>query len=132
MSCAMATSTTLTPPCLPAAIVFGATGAIGSAVTRALLVRRPRGEVYARSRSADHQPPPGAVPFRFDVPLEPSIAAVARTFPVPELVFVTTGLLHQGCSGIERIRQIEVRAFEKVQKAMQRISAERDFAHPTD
>lgn len=96
----MANRTASGSPRAPAAIVFGASGAIGGAVTRALLARRQAGDVHAGSRSADSALPREAVPFRFDLTLEASIAAAARTFPAPELVFVATGFLHEEASGI--------------------------------
>lgn len=73
------------------ALVFGASGGIGGALT-AILQAHPRvGSVRAASRSA-------TMPWKFSLDDEDSIAAVAAAASADgplDLVFVATGLLHE-------------------------------------
>jgi len=86
------------------AVVFGASGGIGAALTQAVTADPRCGEVWAGSRSGT-----GAQGkrrnVRFDLQDEDSIAAAAGLIgeggPV-HLVLVTTGLLHTGHFGPER------------------------------
>lgn len=82
------------------AVVFGASGGIGRALVERLLDDPRYGEVHAGLRG-DGPVPAGAVPFRFDLSDEESIAAAAACLPQePALVIVATGLLHDPASGI--------------------------------
>ena len=82
------------------AVVFGASGGIGRALVERLLKDPRYGEVHAGLRG-DGPVPAGAVPFRFDLSDEESIAAAAACLPQePALVIVATGLLHDPASGV--------------------------------
>ncbi|MFC0589082.1 SDR family NAD(P)-dependent oxidoreductase [Novosphingobium aquiterrae] len=83
-----------------AAIVFGATGAIGRAVTARLLEERTFARVFAASRSGTTDLA-GAVPLWFDLADEASIAAALRKIELPlHHVFVATGMLHNDACGV--------------------------------
>ncbi len=83
------------------AVVFGAGGAIGRALTARLLAGGRFAEVYAGQRRADMASLPGAIPFAFELTDEASIAAVAEQVSAPlRLVIVATGLLHDHQRGI--------------------------------
>jgi NAD(P)-dependent dehydrogenase (short-subunit alcohol dehydrogenase family) len=83
-----------------AAVVFGASGAIGAALVRRLLEGGRYESVHAGARDPARVPR-GAVPFRFDLEDEGSIAAAARSFPdAPALVIAATGLLHDDEAGV--------------------------------
>lgn len=89
----------MAPP-LPSAIVFGAGGAIGSAMTARLLASGRYGAVHAGVRG-DAAVPEGARCFRFDAMDEPSIVAAVADLPEPPaLVVVATGLLHDEARAI--------------------------------
>ncbi|MFV0622415.1 SDR family NAD(P)-dependent oxidoreductase [Sphingomonas sp. ac-8] len=81
-----------------AAVIIGASGAIGAALEAALVDEGAYGRVwgFARSRTgADH----------LDVLDEPSIAAAAARVaagPAPTLIVIATGLLHEGDQMPER------------------------------
>lgn len=71
------------------AVVIGATGGVGGAVTRALAASGRFAGIHALSRSGTG----------FDLEDEASIAAAAARVadgPAPSLVFVATGVLHHG------------------------------------
>jgi len=77
------------------AIVFGASGGIGAAFTRALAVDPRCAEVFAASRSG--AAPDGAAALRFDLGEEASIEAAfdaATGDGALHLVLVATGVLH--------------------------------------
>lgn len=83
------------------AAVFGASGAIGRALVERLARVELYDRVYAGSRAPGEGLQPSVVPFRFDLADEPSIAQAASRFaPAPDLVLVTTGLLHDAARGI--------------------------------
>ena len=83
------------------AIIFGASGGIGRALTQALIASGTYDRVWAGSRAAAALPAalPGASPFAFSLTDEASIAAAAQTIgdhgPV-HLVIIATGILHDG------------------------------------
>lgn len=79
----------MTMPPEHSAVVIGATGGLGRAVTRALAASGRFAAVHALSRSETG----------FDLEDEPAIAAAAARVadgPAPALVFVATGVLHHG------------------------------------
>lgn len=81
------------------AVIFGARGAIGSAVAERLVHDGCHDGVYAGGRvSPDKRP--GLVPFAFDLADEASIETATRRFqPLPVLTLVATGMLHDVASG---------------------------------
>ncbi|WP_309623566.1 SDR family NAD(P)-dependent oxidoreductase [Novosphingobium sp.] len=82
------------------AVVFGASGAIGGALTTRLLAQGTYSHVHAGSRAGDTAPD-GAVPFRFALDDEASITAALNALAAPPtLVIVATGLLHDAAAGI--------------------------------
>lgn len=89
-----------TPPTTRAAVVFGASGAIGRAVVERLLAAGTFAAVHAGSRRAVPLPT-GAAPFRFDLADEASLAAALSALPAaPDTVLIATGLLHDAAGGI--------------------------------
>lgn len=81
------------------AVVIGASGGIGQALTQAIVLRGRHARVHALSRSAAAAPIPGTVPGRLDLEDEPSISAAASQLaqgPRPELVLIASGVLHGG------------------------------------
>ncbi len=83
------------------AMVFGAGGAIGRALTARLLASGRFAQVHAGQRRADAACLPGAVPFAFTLTDEATIAgAVAQVAAPLRLVIVATGLLHDEGRGI--------------------------------
>lgn len=79
------------------AVVIGASGGIGAAVTRRLVAGGAFARVYALSRGGGAVA--GAEAGRLDLEDEASIAAAAARIaegPAPRLVFVATGVLHDG------------------------------------
>lgn len=101
----------------PAAAVFGASGAIGRAVTERLLASGHFGTVHAGSRS-QFGLPQGARPFRFDLEDEESIVGAVAGFETPPaFVLVATGLLHDPARGIapeKTLRAIDPAAMARV------------------
>ena len=86
---------------LPSAIVFGASGAIGRALAGGISASGRYGAIYAGSRNACNGLPTEAIPFRFDLRDEPSIARVAAQLDSPPaLVIIATGALHDAAHGI--------------------------------
>jgi NAD(P)-dependent dehydrogenase (short-subunit alcohol dehydrogenase family) len=84
------------------AVVIGASGGIGSAVT-ALLAADPRFDtVHAFARQDLVAKAQGVQTGRIDITDEASIADAAEKVTAPRLVFVATGLLHQGDQGPEK------------------------------
>lgn len=86
----------MTPAKAPSsAIVFGASGAIGRALTARLLAKDEHAAVYAGVRDMDADLPQGAVPLQFALDDEVAIAAALDAVTEPlDLVIVATGLLH--------------------------------------
>ncbi len=83
------------------AMVFGASGAIGGALVRALAASGQHSAVYAGGRRIRDGLPDGVLPFSFDFADEASIAAaVARLDAPPALVIVASGLLTDAARGI--------------------------------
>ena len=83
------------------AVVFGASGSIGSALVRQLAASGQYGTVYAGARGPLLDLPKGAAAFQFDLTDEETIAAAARSFAAPPaLVIVATGTLHDPSRGI--------------------------------
>lgn len=79
------------------AVVIGASGGIGAAVTRRLVRDRRFDRVHALSRTGAAIE--GAVAGRIDLESEVSIAEAAERIvqgPAPALIFVATGVLHDG------------------------------------
>lgn len=84
------------------AVVVGASGGIGRAVAQALVRRRSFAAVHALSRS-DAVPLPGVIPGRIELDDETAIASAFDAIEGDiDLVFVATGLLHDGGQGPER------------------------------
>ncbi len=84
----------------PGAVVFGARGGIGAALVAALAGSGCYAQVFAGARQPLADPPPGVVPFAFDLLDEASIAGAAaqigETAQAPiTMVIVATGLLHR-------------------------------------
>jgi len=83
------------------AVVFGANGAIASALISMLCDRPEMEAVYAGSRAPAGPLPNKALPFAFDLLDEASIAQAAATIAVDgplDLEIVATGVLHEGAS----------------------------------
>jgi len=104
--------TTATPAPNATAIVFGASGGIGSALVAALSQVPRYAEVIAFSRSGPHP---------FDLTDEPSIAAAAasvahRAHPIRIIIDATGALADDGCIAEKSWRQLEplnmARAFQ--------------------
>lgn len=81
------------------AIVFGAGGAIGRAITKALVATGRYSAVLGGTRNAASILPAGVTGFTFDLTNEASIASAVEDFAsqgfnAPELVIVATGMLH--------------------------------------
>ncbi len=83
------------------AVVFGASGSIGSALVRQLADSGQFGIIYAGARGPLLDLPTGAAAFQFDLTDEVTIAAAARSFAAPPtLVIVASGILHDPSRGI--------------------------------
>ncbi|MGB7654908.1 MAG: SDR family NAD(P)-dependent oxidoreductase [Novosphingobium sp.] len=83
------------------AIVFGASGAIGRALTARLMTKGEHTAVYAAVRDTGADLPRGAVPLRFTLDDEAAISAALDAVSEPlDLVIVATGLLHDPARGI--------------------------------
>ena len=81
------------------AVVFGANGGLGRAFLSALSDDPRCAVVYAGCRGPTAEQPSKAVPFRFDLEDEASVAAAAQACTADgkvHLVIVATGLLHEG------------------------------------
>lgn len=107
------------PPDTPgAAVVFGANGALGHALTARLVASGRHAVVHAGSRSDHLELPPEARPFRFDLHDDASIAAAVAGIEEPlDLVIVATGLLHDHSRSIapeKSWRQIDGAAMAEV------------------
>lgn len=100
------------------AVIFGAAGAIGSALVERIAASGRFAEIYAGSRHGNAEVPTGVHRFRFDLENEPSIAAAAEAIAVPPaLVFVATGVLHHLAAGVQpekALRQLDARAMAQV------------------
>jgi NAD(P)-dependent dehydrogenase (short-subunit alcohol dehydrogenase family) len=83
------------------AIVFGASGAIGRALTARLVANGEHAKVYAGVRNTSAELPRGAVPLHFALDDEEAIAAALGAVAEPlDMVIVATGLLHDPARGI--------------------------------
>lgn len=83
------------------AIVFGASGGIGSALVNRLAASGRYSSVHAGSRGRLAGLPDTVDQFRFDLADEASIKLAAKNLPKPvELVLVATGLLHDSARAI--------------------------------
>ncbi|UYY77993.1 SDR family NAD(P)-dependent oxidoreductase [Sphingomonas sp. R1] len=79
------------------AVIFGASGGMGAAVAERLAQDPAIERLYLGSRQPAPQTDARLVPFPFDLTDEASIAAAAAHVEGPvDLVFVATGVLHQG------------------------------------
>lgn len=100
------------------AIVFGAGGGVGGALVERLAACRRYTRLYAGSRRADLACPAPARPFTFDLCDEASIRIASRSLEgEPELVLVSTGVLHDTSHGIQpekTLRRIEPAAMARV------------------
>lgn len=93
-ACSMASSPT-------SAIIFGAGGAIGGAITKELVQSTRFDTVYAGMRRATDPVPEGAEAFVFDLSDEESIAAACAGLAAPPtMTMVATGRLHNAERGI--------------------------------
>lgn len=82
------------------AVVFGS-GGIGKALVEQLAASGRYARIYAGSRQGSATKPTGVSSFTFDLADENSIAsAVAGMAEVPELVLVTSGVLHDPAQAI--------------------------------
>ena len=108
----MSTST----PVPPSAIVFGASGSVGRALTEQLLAEGRFGEVIAAVRG-EAAVPQGARRAGFDLDDEASILAAFEQATGPlALVVVATGMLHDQDSGIfpeKTVRSLDAAAMAK-------------------
>ncbi|OAN60102.1 SDR family NAD(P)-dependent oxidoreductase [Sphingomonas sp. TDK1] len=78
------------------AVVFGASGGIGAALVAELAADPTIGRIHAGARSVEGIDVAKAMPFRFDLQDESSIAEAAASIGGPvDLVFVATGMLHR-------------------------------------
>lgn len=99
-----------------AAVIIGATGGIGRALTFKLIERGYDGPIHALSRSGAGDWPEGVIPGQINILDEDSIKAAAGTVEAPELVIVASGILSDG----DRItpekswRHQSMEAYEKV------------------
>ena len=83
------------------AIIFGASGAIGRALTTRLVANGEHANIYAAVRDTGADLPCGAVPLRFALDDEAAIGAALDAVSEPlDLVIVATGLLHDPARGI--------------------------------
>ena len=78
------------------AVIIGATGGIGRALTLALHERGHAGPIHALSRSGGGDWPDGIVPGKIDILDEDSIAQAAERAGSPDLVIVASGILSDG------------------------------------
>ncbi|WP_084398488.1 SDR family NAD(P)-dependent oxidoreductase [Henriciella aquimarina] len=78
------------------AVIIGATGGIGRALTLGLKERGYGKPIHALSRSGGGDWPAGIAPGRIDILDEESIAAAAGTVGDPDLVIVASGILSDG------------------------------------
>lgn len=78
------------------AVIIGATGGIGRALTLGLHTRGHTGPIHALSRSGGGDWPDGIVPGKIDILDEDSIAQAAERAGSPELVIVASGVLSDG------------------------------------
>jgi len=78
------------------AVIIGATGGIGSALTLALHKRGHDGPIHALSRSGGGDWPGGIVPGKVDILDEDSLAQAAERAGSPDLVIVASGILSDG------------------------------------
>ncbi|WP_300394807.1 SDR family NAD(P)-dependent oxidoreductase [Henriciella sp.] len=98
------------------AVIIGATGGIGRALTLGLKEKGYSGPVHALSRSGGGDWPSDVVPGKIDILHEDSIAAAAEAVDAPDLVIIASGILSDG----ERLqpekswRHQSMAAFEKV------------------
>ena len=79
------------------AVIFGATGGIGAALTRQLVGSGDFSVVYAGARNLPCVERPASVPFRFDLTDESSIEQAASVIGASghiDLAIVATGMLH--------------------------------------
>ncbi|WP_300378226.1 SDR family NAD(P)-dependent oxidoreductase [Henriciella sp.] len=78
------------------AVIIGATGGIGRALTLSLAEGGYGSRVHALSRSGGGEWPEGVMPGRIDILDEASIKAAADTVEDPDLVIVASGILSDG------------------------------------
>ncbi|MDF1747997.1 MAG: SDR family NAD(P)-dependent oxidoreductase [Alphaproteobacteria bacterium] len=84
------------------AVVIGASGGIGSAITALLAADQRFDTVHAFARQDLMATAEGVRVGHIDITDEASIEAAAASVTAPRLVFVATGLLHQGDQGPEK------------------------------
>ncbi len=101
------------------AVIIGASGGIGAALTRALAERADVTRVFAFSRTGQAFDHSHIVPGKIDLTDEESIVAAAEMVAqsgAPDLVFVATGLLSEveGLQPERSFKQQTVDAFERV------------------
>jgi NAD(P)-dependent dehydrogenase (short-subunit alcohol dehydrogenase family) len=99
------------------AVVFGAAGGVGTALTRALDSHPRVGRVFAGSRGGEAGAGAKTVPFAFDLTDEASIAAAAEICAAAgplHLVIVSTGVLHgEGLAPEKTWRAVSPGAFAR-------------------
>lgn len=101
------------------AVIIGASGGIGGAITEALSARIDVSAIYALSRSAADPGLPSVIAGQIDVLDEDSIAAAAAHIAsdgAPDLVIIASGILSDGAalSPEKSLRQQDRTAFERV------------------
>lgn len=78
------------------AVIIGATGGIGRALTLGLSESGYGGTIRALSRSGEGDWPEGVTPGRIDILDEASISDAAAAAGAPDLVIVASGILSKG------------------------------------
>ncbi len=101
------------------AVIIGASGGIGAAISKALSTRADISAIHALSRSAIDPGLPKVIAGPVDITDEESIAAAAASIAddgAPDLIIIATGILSDGTSlkPEKSLRQQDRTAFERV------------------
>jgi len=97
------------------AVIIGANGGLGRALTLGLQARGYSGEIHAFARSGGVDWPDGIVPGRIDILDEDSIAVAAARVGEPDLVLIATGILSgpEGLKPEKSSRDQSISAYEQ-------------------
>lgn len=87
---------------LKSALVVGASGGLGEAITNQLIADESYGTIYALSRRAVSFDAPGVASKAIDIESEQSIGAAMDGIESLDLVFVATGFLHDDATQPEK------------------------------